>query len=809
MWEMTMSDWSLVYDHYDPAQQGLRESLCATGNGYFCTRGAFPWVKANDTHYPGTYVAGGYNRLTSKVDNEHIIEKEDLVNFPNWLCLTFRIDDGEWFDLDSVEILSFEQMLNMKEGVLSHYIRFRQDDGKETVLKLRRFVHMGWPHHAAQEMLVEPQNWSGTIEFQSAIDGRVENKNVARYSHLASRHLEYVESGEFDGTLSKDKMIFLITRASQSRLRIGMAARTRIFINGVQLDVPHEITSEPGYVSTQLKTEISKGEVLRVEKICTLYSSRDKAISEPGLSAREAVDRCRDMDDLQITHSRAWNNYWDRCDISLNKSLHDEQMILRLHIFQVLQTVSNHTLDLDVGLPSRGWHGESYRGHIMWSEIFTQPFLTFRLPNITKALLDYRYLRVGRARLNAQMEGYRGALFPWQSGSDGREEGPREYFNNETGTWRKGECHLQRHSNFSVAWNVWQYFVTTGDRRWMGLRGAELIVLIARFFASLATYNEEEDRYEIDGVMGPDMFHHSYPDKESHTGIKNNAYTNVMTAWLMDTALTALDVIDDIYVRELMHKLGIEQEELDLWADMSVKMHVPFFDNGVISQFEGFENLKEFDLEAYRAKYPNIYELDKILEKEGDDVNTYKVCSQADVLMLFFLFSPEELSAMLFRLGYNFEDTDYRRTMDYYAARTTHGTTVSHLVHTWIKMRNGDPRAWDMLQYALRADLDDIIGGSTKEGLHLGLMSATADLFQRGFIGASISDGILNLDPVYMDKVKHLKCKLRYLGNWLSIDLNQERICINAESSWSEPVTICVRGEARKLAPGSSLVFKL
>jgi len=804
-----MSEWSLVYDHYDPKEQGLREALCATGNGYFCTRGAFPWVKANDIHYPATYVAGGYNRLTTKI-GDHEVETEDLVNFPNWLSLTFRIDGGAWFDLDEVEILSFEQTLDMREGMLRHAIRFRHDKNRETTLTARRFVHMGWPHHAAQEITVVAQNWSGTIEFRSALDGHVENKGVERYRHLASQHLDYIKSGEFTGILSPDKMIFLITRSSQTRLRIGMAARTRIFRNGVwEEDAPATVNAEPGYVEELIPVEINRGEPIRVEKICTLYTSRDKAISEAGLAAREALDRCRDITPLLQTHFRAWNSYWERCDIVLHPSLHEEQRILRLHIFHLVQTASNHTLDLDVGVPSRGWTGECYRGHIFWDEVFILPFLTFRIPIVSRALLEYRYLRLGRARLNAQLEGFRGAMFPWQSGSDGREESKLEHYNAATGQWTPDNSRRQRHVNLTVAWNVWHYFMASGDRRWMGLRGAEIIVLIARFFASLATYDKAEDRYHIEGVLGPDMFHHGFPESAPHAGVKDNAYTNVMVAWLMDTVLTVLDIIDDIYLRELMNKLDIQKDEIETWTEMSLKMAVPFQEGGVISQFDGFDTLKELDLDAYRAKHGDIYRIDRILEAEGDDINRYKVCRQADVLMLYYLFSESELSALLFRLGYDFTEEHYRRTLDYYMARTTHGTTLSPLVHTWVLVRNNDPRAWEMMQTALRADLTDILGGTTREGIHLGMMAGTADMFQRGFTGARISDGILNLDPVFQDKIKQLKCKLRFHGNWLAIDLNEERICINADSAWSEPVTICVRGECRKLAPGSTLLFKL
>jgi beta-phosphoglucomutase-like phosphatase (HAD superfamily) len=63
--ERPVSVWSLTYDGFDPEQQGLRETLCALGNGYFVTRGALPEAVDDGVNYPGTYVAGLYNRLTT------------------------------------------------------------------------------------------------------------------------------------------------------------------------------------------------------------------------------------------------------------------------------------------------------------------------------------------------------------------------------------------------------------------------------------------------------------------------------------------------------------------------------------------------------------------------------------------------------------------------------------------------------------------------------------------------------------------------------------------------------------------------
>jgi len=40
----------------------------------------------------------------------------------------------------------------------------------------------------------------------------------------------------------------------------------------------------------------------------------------------------------------------------------------------------------------------------------------------------------------------------------------------------------------------------------------ELILDIARFWSSIASFDDERGRYEIRGVMGPDEFHDGYPD---------------------------------------------------------------------------------------------------------------------------------------------------------------------------------------------------------------------------------------------------------------------------------------------------------
>ena len=87
------SVWTLVYDSFDPARQGLREALCALGNGYFVTRGALPEAEptASTTRAPTS--PGLYNRAQTEIAGR-TVENEDLVNVPNWLPLRFRVAGG-------------------------------------------------------------------------------------------------------------------------------------------------------------------------------------------------------------------------------------------------------------------------------------------------------------------------------------------------------------------------------------------------------------------------------------------------------------------------------------------------------------------------------------------------------------------------------------------------------------------------------------------------------------------------------------------------------------------------------------------
>jgi trehalose/maltose hydrolase-like predicted phosphorylase len=793
------NEWLWDYEGVDPAMEGQREALCTLGNGYFATRGAAPEAIADGVHYPATYVAGVYNRLKAEVAGR-TVENESLVNAPNWLCLSVRPEGGQWLGDEGNEILSHHQQLEMYRGLLVRRIRWRDSDGRVTSLTQRRFVSMRDPHLAGLQTTVVPENWSGLIEVRSALDGTVTNNGVARYRSLGSMHLTTLEAG------AEGNLIWVEVQTNQSHVRVATTARTRLFADGQLLESQPVTSADGGYAEQRFGADVGRGDELIIEKVAALFTSRDMAISEPLWQARWAGKVAGSFDELLGRHALAWSNLWGRSAIRLGAD-HDLAKLTNLHTFHILQTVSENTIGLDAGIPARGLHGEAYRGHIFWDELFVFPFLILRFPELARSLLLYRYRRLDQARRAATAAGYAGAMFPWQSGSDGREETQTMHLNPRSGRWREDPSQLQRHVNAAIVASIWYYYQATGDIQFLRFYGAEMILEIARFWSSLSSYNHSLDRYEIKGVMGPDEFHERYPDSRE-PGLDNNAYTNLMAVWCLRRAAEVLDTLPPAFAREITDRLGIHRPELDRWERIGRRMRVCFHDD-VISQFEGYERLEELDWDRYRSTYGDIDRLDRILEAEGDSPDRYKLAKQADVVMLFYLLSAEELAGLLERLGYDYDPELVRRNFDYYGRRTAHGSSLSRVVHAWVAARQDREASWDFFVRGLQADVAGLRSGTTAEGIHLGAMAGTIDLFQRCYTGLELRHDVLFFNPVVPPEVGSIEFDIRYRGYLLHLQFTTDMARFHLDLAAGAPITISIKGATSTVPPGQTLEVKI
>jgi beta-phosphoglucomutase-like phosphatase (HAD superfamily) len=238
-------EWSLVFTGFEPAHEGVRETLCSVGNGYFATRAAAPWTIADDVHYPGTYLACGYNRLRTDISGR-VVENEELVNLPNWLKLKFRIGEDDWFDMRTVTLAYYRQELDLRRGVLLRSISFEDGKGRRSTLNERRFISMKDMHLGALELTLIADNWSAPVTVCSAIDARIVNSGAKLYRKFNNKHIEPLQ-----GQVIANDAIVMTVRTSQSHVNVTQAARTQVMVKGKRLDPPRRVIEEPGYIGQE------------------------------------------------------------------------------------------------------------------------------------------------------------------------------------------------------------------------------------------------------------------------------------------------------------------------------------------------------------------------------------------------------------------------------------------------------------------------------------------------------------------------------------------------------------------------------
>lgn len=807
--------WVLRYDDYDPTTEGTREALCTLANGYWGTRGVIPGSTANLVHYPGTYLAGLFNRLTSAVEGRDV-EVEHMVNLPDWTYLSVTPEDGEQLHPEHTPLVDYRQDLDLRRGLLTRRMLFEDERGRRTRLVTRQMQCLAGQHLAAIEFSITAENWSGLAKVETLINGQVANRNVAADRSLAGNHLDPVQVKELDG-----ESVLLETMTNTSKIRVAMATRTR-FMEPAKAPEPvrSTLSGDPMVAGQTFDITLNEGETVILEKTVAVANSTDHAIFNPADDAGKRVLRANNFRNLLTYHEEMWTLLWSRFAVVMDREPttdHRAQLALNLHTFHVLQTVFAAERGMGFGVPARGLHGEGYRGHLFWDEMYIYPMLTLRRPEYTRDLLKYRYHRLAAARHAAFKAGYRGAMFPWQSGSSGREETPTELFNPINQQWMPDNSHRQRHVSLAIAYSVLRYFEATDDVTFMADYGAEMLVEICRFFVSLTQFMEESGRYEIHGVMGPDEYHDGYPDTPG-SGLRNNAYTNVLLSWVLQKTTEVLDRLtglDD----PISEWLDVFDEETADWKRISKNLKVPFmnvcpegFESEackIIAQFDGYEDLLELDWEHYRKVYGNIGRLDLILQSEGDATNRYKLSKQADVLMLFYLFSKDELQQILDDLGYGFNQSQFSTTVDYYLARTSHGSTLSRLVHGWVAARVDREASWQLFLEALEADLSDTQGGTTREGVHLGAMAGTVDMMIRCYAGIETRADALWMHPRLPTELPGVFFQLRYRNQPITVRINHNEVTLELHPGSAKPITVNLEGNTKELAPGERWTMTL
>lgn len=449
-----------------------------------------------------------------------------------------------------------------------------------------------------------------------------------------------------------------------------------------------------------------------------------------------------------------WEQRWRRADIEV---VGDRELTLAAR-FALFQLAGVATTEGEAAVGARGLTGPAYAGHVFWdSDVFVLPALASTDPPAARAMLEYRIRRLGAARRRARAGGYDGARFPWESAADGEDVTPRVGADalGRPVAIRTGE--LEEHITADVAWAAWHFAAVTGQWDFLQGPGRPLLVETARFWASRIRL-DRDGRGHIDGVIGPDEYHEDVDD---------NAFTNVMAAWNLRRGAEV--------VERTVPTVPAERAEAARWVELAASLVTGYNPvTGRHAEFAGYDELEPL-VAADLGPVPLAGDL--VLGRER--LSASQIVKQADVVMLHHLV-PDVMPP-----------GSRQADVDYYLARTTHGSSLSPAVHAAVLARAGRiDQAANALDLARRIDLEDLTG-TTGGGLHLGALGGLWQALVFGFGGMRVSgpgDRALVLDPKLPGHWEELRIRLTWRGQVLHLRCRDDAVHVGCR----EPSAVVV-----------------
>ncbi len=718
------TDWNVIETNFDPAQLHHKETVFTLSNGYLGTRGTFEEGYPDDS--PATLIHGVYDDVA--------ITHTQLVNCPNWLPLAVTVA-GDRFSMDSGEILHYERRLDLRLGIVSRDIRWRSPQGHTLDLHFERFASLADQHVLAIRCQITSLDFTGDISVEVGFDAEVDNQGV--------KHWEPLNQG------GVQKIIWLYHQTRHSEIKLGMAAK---------LVVEGDDVAAMGLENSDISPTLTKtchcevGKTVTVEKIVTVFTSRETEI--PIAAALERLAAEPSYATLLAAHIAAWEQVWRDSDIIIEGD-RQAQLSVRYNLFQLLSVAPRH--DTQVSIPPKTLSGFAYSGHIFWdTEIFILPCLTLTQPALARNLLTYRYHTLPGARRKAQEAGYQGAMFAWESANTGDEVTPRWVpdAKNEGELIRIWCGDIEVHITADVAYAAWHYWQHTHDHDWMRDYGAEIILDTAIFWESRVQWNQERQSYDILDVIGPD---------ENHDRVDNNAFTNLMVQWHLQSALALWDWLKETYpetAAQLAQKIDLTTESLHLWANIQEHLLInQDTETGLIEQFDGFFQLEDINFADYEPRQTSLQGL------LGVEATSQKqILKQPDVLMLLYLL----------RQRYDYKTLE--SNWEYYNQRTDHtyGSSLGPAIHAILACDLNQPiQAYTHFLRSALVDLEDVRLNAA-EGIHGASAGGVWQAVIFGFGGIRMTEfgpvACPNLPPNWT----RLQFRLQWRKQWYDFDLQSE-----------------------------------
>lgn len=776
--QLSGEDWLVRETGFDPQTANFHETIFTVGNGYQGTRGSLE--EGHKGELSATYLAGVYDHHDSTVI--------DLVNVQSWLPLTVSVD-GQRLDVQNCTVVEHSRVLDLRQGLLYRNTVLEDHEGRRTRLESQRFCSFADRNLCGIRLQVTPENYDAPLVVESGIEG--ERYNLDRLP-------AYAEAPEFHSEVKWEKW------AKSRHMRVAAASATEdgLYLETVTLDSGitigcaaaldckdahslHGTLRRYESVAQRIDIDGKQGQTYTLDKIAAIFTSRDMNGGELRGACESKLGDARAMgfDRCLSDNAAIWHEKWDESDCVVVGDV-EATRAARFNIYHLLITANEH--DPRVSIGAKSMSGEGYKGHVFWdTEIFLLPFYIYTQPETARALLRYRYHTLPGALKNAESNGFKGAQYAWESADSGAETTPKWTADGVHRIWTGEE---EIHVTADVAYAVLTYVAATDDWDFMREFGAEILYQTSRFWVSRLEFNEAEDRYELNRVIGPDEFHEH---------VDNNTFTNRMAQWhLVHAADTYSKLVAEGSEAHaaIVEKTGLSDSEVIHWRDVANKVYIPFDpERNLVEQFAGYFQLDDVSI-------TELDENDMPVYPAGHDhfsLNGTMLLKQPDVMMLVYLL-PDEFSDDLKRANYEF-----------YEARTMHKSSLSPAIHAIMGIEVGDMSTAH--RYFTRSAFVDLVNnqGNTQDGIHIASAGGTWQSLVCGFGGFRVKQGRMTFKPWLPEHWEELRFKIRWKGDRLNVSIARDEARFHLEAAQDRTTTIDVFGQSVALEGGRKVAVRL
>lgn len=717
-----MNLWNYECHGYDKDRVVEDGNRFLTANGYMGVRGTVE--EAGKEAFAAVNLAGVYDRFEEKW--------REPVNAPTPLFCRLAFN-GEPMALGEKEPLDHTIGVDYRNGVF-----YRKTDFGPVEIETRRFVSMADAHLMAMECRYTFRE-AGEAELRCGIDADVWDINGPHFKYSVENDLSLGWAGV---TGEKNTMVCVSTRCGRN-----FEAETKREKTGRGVFECLKFSAETGRTYTftmygAVFTDLDPMEEFELPS--------DWACTTAVKAAEAGFYACL------AQHQAAWQSIWEMCGVTLEGCDEAARGVIASQ-YQLNSIAPRHSRSMSI--PARGLSGQTYKGAIFWdTEVFLFPMFVYTQPEIARSFLMYRISTLEGALKKAKEYGYRGAFYAWES-QEGGEEGCTNFNVVDVFTHRPVRTYFrdkQIHISADVAYTMRQYYEITGDRTLLERGGARVLLECARFYLSRASAHLDGKTVDYADVIGPD---------EYHERVTNNAFTNELVRYTMESAL----LLEDIF-RDRPEFLQALLEELDYEKDWSLLKTVPGRispqkeKNGVIEQFDGYFNLEDCGLAAVRSRLVNPREY-----WGGDHgvAGTTQVIKQADVI------------AMMAMLPERFTVEQMEKNWAYYEPRTEHGSSLSACMYALTACRIGKPDlAWELFMKTACIDVTGVSKQWAGEiyigGTHPASNGGAWMIAVLGFAGMQLENGTLTFRPRLPEQIQKLTFPVTFRGERFRVEVTKE-----------------------------------